>query len=432
MSLSVSFKTIGCRLNQAETAQMTARFTATGYRVVPFGEPCDAAVIHGCTITGKADRDSLRAIRQARRTAPHAVTVLAGCPAETRRGTVTGVRGPDLVIGQAGKFTLPEALHRFDPNRFPAPATPEPPQACPPVFATRRAFVKVQDGCDFRCAYCVVPAARGMPSSRPIPEVLGEISRLVDAGFKEVVLTGANLGCYRDGGQGLADLVWRVDALPGVIRIRLSSIELTTAEGPIVDLMASSAKLCRFLHIPLQSGDDGILAAMGRRYDTAAYRRAIDNAVARLPGLGLGTDLIAGFPGETPEAFENTARLARELPFNNLHVFPYSPRAGTRAATLSGQVSEDEKKERVRRLREIGTAQRVAFAATWEGRTVTVLVESVSPTGEGHGWTGPYVEAVVTGPALKRGDIVEALAGRAAGGKLFCQAMTQAMKGPLP
>jgi threonylcarbamoyladenosine tRNA methylthiotransferase MtaB len=426
MTPAVTFKTIGCRLNQAETAGMAAQFTAVGYRVAAFGEPCDAAVIHGCAITAKAERDSLRAARQARRTSPHAIVILAGCPAETAGDTLRARGEVDLVVGQAGKSALPALLHRLHPERFPPPHASPSPSAGTPRFDTRRAFVKVQDGCDFRCAYCIVPAARGRPISRPVQDVLDEIRRLTLAGFKEVVLTGANLGCYADGAARLVDLVREAERLPDVARLRLSSIEITTAERPIVDHMAASAALCHSLHIPLQSGDDGILAAMGRRYTTEDYRRTVEYALARVPDVGLGTDVIVGFPGEDDRAFANTMALVRSLPFSNLHVFPYSRRPGTRADTLGDQVSETVKKKRVRALIELGVTQRAAFAESFVGKAVDVLIEEVSEDGTGHGWTGQYVEAFVAGVTGKSGEVVRLRPDRTQDGRLFGSAATSA------
>ena len=419
MSPHVSIETIGCRLNQAETASIAAGFVAAGYSVTPFGTPCDVALIHGCAITGKAERDSLRAARRARRASPLAVVILAGCPAETSAQSLRDHTEIDLVIGQAGKFTLPTLLHQLHPGRFPSPDTSGHAATGMPLFDTRRAFVKVQDGCNFRCAYCVVPTARGEPVSRPLTDVVDEIRPLAAAGFKEIVLTGANLGCYAEGPHRLVDLIRAVEAIPDVARIRLSSIELTTAEHAVIDRMAASDKLCRFLHIPLQSGDDGVLAAMGRRYDTAQYRRAVDYAVAQLPDLGLGTDIIVGFPGETVRAFENTVQLVRDLPFSNLHVFPYSRRSGTRADALPDQIAEVVKKERVRILLDLGAAKRAAFAEGFVGKTVEALIEHVDKEGTAHGWTGQYLEAVISGRGLHRGDRATFSVAKAVGHKLF-------------
>ena len=406
MPLTVSFKTIGCRLNQAETATMMAQFDAAGYRTVPFGTPCQVTVIHGCAITGKAEHSSLYAARQAKRTCADTLVVLAGCPAETLGETLRDDTTVDLTIGQGGKFAIPELLHRLHPERFPSPGTTPDRAATIPRFDTQRALVKVQDGCDFGCAYCIVPTARGTPQSRPVSEILEETRRLAEAGFREIVLTGANLGRYEHGAKRLTDLIREIETIPGIARIRLSSIELTTTEDALIPHLATSPTLCQFLHIPLQSGDDGILAAMGRRYDSATYRRTVEKAVGAMPFVGLGTDIIVGFPGEDDRAFGNTLQLVRDLPFSNLHVFPYSRRPGTRAESLPDQIPEAVKKDRLHALIAIGESKRLLFAERFIGRTVSVLIERVDATGTGHGWTGEYVAAQVTAPDLAQRQVL--------------------------
>jgi threonylcarbamoyladenosine tRNA methylthiotransferase MtaB len=332
---SVAFKTIGCRLNQAETARMAAQFMAAGYKVVQFHEQCDVCVIHTCAVTAKADKDGVRIARVMKRSNPDTVVVLAGCSAEVAPDRLKKESLADIVVGQQDKFNLPAILTRSQ-AKSPAWST----ASCVPVFTNTRALVKVQDGCDFRCAYCIVPAARGEPSSRSFPEIVAEVEALADNGYVEVVLTGANLGCYDSGGKKLPDLIARVEKIPGILRIRLSSIEISTVERALIDYMAGSAKLCRCLHLPLQSGDDGILASMGRRYDTARFRSTVDYALSRIPLLGLGTDIIVGFPGEDENSFQQTIRLVDEIQFSNVHAFSYSKRPRTRAANMSGQVSK--------------------------------------------------------------------------------------------
>lgn len=418
MAPSVSFKTVGCRLNQAETASITTRFVQAGYGIVPSGSPADVAVIHGCAITRKAEHSSLYAARQAKRTRADTLVILAGCPAETLGAALRGETSIDLSVGQGGKYAIPDLLHRLHPDRFPAPPPFRTGPAPLPQFETKRALIKVQDGCDFRCAYCIVPAARGTPQSRPLQEVVDEVTRVTAAGFREIVLTGANLGRYEDGHRTLVDLVQAVEAIPHIGRIRLSSIEITTAEHAILDHLAGSTHLCRFLHIPLQSGDDGILKAMGRRYDAATYRSLLERATQRIPLLGLGTDIIVGFPGEDDQAFENTVRMVRELPFSNLHVFPYSQRNGTRAATMPGQIPEAIKKERLHILAGLGESKRRLFSEQFLGKDVSVLIERVDSKGIGHGWTGEYLEAEVTGPLLQPRQIVTLTVDRTESGRL--------------
>lgn len=419
MNPRVSLKTIGCRLNQAETAALAARFEAAGYQIVPFGTPCDTVVVHGCAITRNAERDSLRSVRQARRHTPLAVITMTGCPAQLLGDTLRGDSGPDLVVGQAGKLSIPDLLHARYPDRFPRPPGGDDVAAGTPRFDATRALVKVQDGCEFRCAYCIVPAARGPSVSRPLSLIAGEVRRLADCGFREVVLTGANLGCYADNGRSLVDVIHAVEAVRGIQRIRLSSIELTTVEKAVVDHMAASEKLCRFLHLPLQSGDDGILASMGRRYTRDQYRRAVEYAAEKVPGLGLGADIIVGFPGEDAAAFANTRTLIEALPFSNLHVFPYSRREGTRADTMPGQVSPPEKERRVAVLLDVEKRKQADFAASFIGKPVTVLIETLDDDGSGLGWTGEYVPARITGCGLHPNQIVRYTVAEVRNGRVF-------------
>ena len=416
-SFRVSLKTVGCRLNQAETARIAAQFVAAGYAIVPFGAACDACVIHGCAVTRTAELDSVRLTRRAKRAGGDPVVVLAGCPAQYAGARLQPGAGADLLLGQCDKFRIPEILHELHPDRFP-PAHSLREQPLPPGATATRALLKCQDGCDFRCAYCVVPDARGPATSRPLADIAAEARDLAYAGFREVVLTGANLGCYRDGSHGLVDLLSAVEALDGIARVRLGSIELTTAERDVIDHMAAAPKLCRFLHLPLQSGDDRILASMGRRYTNAQYRATAEYAVQTLPQVGLGADIIAGYPGEDETAFEHTVALVESLPFSNLHVFPYSPRPGTRAADLGDRVPAPLKKARVHRLLALAQEKRQRFAERFVGRDVAVLVERVKADGTGVGWTGEYLEAQVAGPGLQTNQLAPARIRSAEGGRL--------------
>ena len=402
---SVSVKTIGCRLNQAESAGIMAAFRAAGYGTVLPGDEADVCVVHTCAVTANAERKCVQFARSIKRRNPETFLVLAGCAVEVSHDRLRRDTGADLLAGQADKSRLPE-LVAANPNRhFPLPPRPSPPTPLP-FFSTTRALVKVQDGCDFNCSYCVVPRARGNPVSRPVPEVLDEVRGLAAEGFKEVVLTGANLGCYRSSGRGIVDLLAAVEQVAGIHRIRLSSIEVSTAEREILDYMSGSEKLCRYLHIPLQSGSSTVLQRMARRYTPDHFRRLVEFAQTRVPRLGLGTDLIVGFPGEEETDFEQTMAIVTELPFSNLHVFPYSKRAQTPAARMPGQVPERTRKERVAQLVELGEHKKQTFAERLIGHPVSVLIEEQLPDGSFAGWTGEYLRARARGPDITTGDLV--------------------------
>ncbi len=404
--LTISFKTVGCRLNQAETARIAAGFEAAGWQVTEPGGACDAAVINTCTITHHAERDCARWARRLRREGARLV-ILAGCAVEHDGDALKAATGADLIAGQAQKFSLPERLaSEFGLSPVP-PRTGETPEgeefAKPAVFDTTRGLVKVQDGCDFRCSYCIVPETRGTPVSRPLPDILADILRLVDAGYREITLTGANLGCYRDQPHGLVDLLERTEQINGLERVRIGSIETTTVEREVIDFMASSQKLCHFLHLPLQSGDDGVLRHMRRRYTVTRFRDTVEYATTEMPDLGLGTDVIVGFPGEDDRAFENTRELVRALPFSNLHVFPYSPRRGTPAAGMPDQIPASIKKARAAELIAIGKTKREDFARTFFGQPVTILVENSKR--DTIGWTPQYLPVRIPGIRLPRNTL---------------------------
>lgn len=393
---TVSFKTIGCRLNQAETAQMAASLETAGWSVVPFGDAVDACVIHTCAVTAKAEQTCARYARVARKQGARTV-ILAGCAAEVDGKNLKARSAADLILSQTDKYNIAELLER---------GRSRPESASVPRFDTKRAIIKVQDGCDFGCAYCIVPSTRSTKYSRPVAEVVEEVRKVADRGYKEFVLTGANLGCFSDNGRGLARLVEAVEQIPGVKRIRLSSVELSTVEREIIEFMAGSTKLCHFLHVPLQSGDDRILAAMGRRYDIKQYLAFVDFALGKIPLLGLGTDIIVGFPGEDTAAFENSRHVLERVPFNNVHVFPYSRRPGTKAAGMRPEVQAPETRRRAAELLVLAERKKVEFARQFVGNNVSVLVENVDRKGIASGWTGEYVEAKVNAAGITVNQIV--------------------------
>ncbi len=421
--MRVAFKTVGCKLNQAETARIAAGFVAAGYAVTDWGRPCEVAVVHSCAVTGDAERTSARLARSAARQEPRPFVVLIGCAAEADAARIRDVTGADLIVGQRDKYDLPARLrvlafpanaskgsakteHGLPPDTRHAP--PDTRLPCPSLLSRTRAIVKIQDGCDFRCAYCIVPLTRGAPVSRPLPEIVAELEALAENGVREVMLTGVNIGLYRHGRVRLPELLQRIESVAGILRFRIGSLEMSTTEKAVADFMAQSGKLCRYLHFPLQSGDDTVLRDMGRRYAVREWRQSVEYALAKLGTPGLGADIVVGFPGEDRRAFANTLALVRDLPFSNLHVFPFSPRPGTRAFDMPQTVSATEKKERVSRLIALGARKRIAFARTWIGREVSVLIEKrEGPVSRG--WTSEYVPAILSNSGSRINELARFL-----------------------
>ncbi len=414
----VAFATLGCKLNQYDTTELSALLEARGFRTVPFEEPAQLYVINTCTVTARADYSDRQMIRRAIARNPEALVVVTGCYAQTNPGAVAAIPGVDLVLGAREKYELPALLDGLEKrvrplvrvgdvfdDRRPAPVVPL--RRFAPGYT--RAFVKVQDGCQHRCSFCVVPFARGKSRSQPAALVLEQVEALVAAGYAEVVLTGVDLGHY--GWDlvprlSLAALVRRLLDVRGLRRLRLSSILPAYFTRDLVETIAGEPRVCRHLHVPLQSGSERVLRAMRRPYDVRLYRALVERLAGALPDLGLGTDLITGFPGETPEAFAETETLVEALPFTYLHVFSYSDRRGTEAARLAvPRVPPEETRRRTTRLRQLSTAKNLAFRRAHLDREVEVLVlEHRNRAGALVGLTGNYLEMAFEGPdALMRG-----------------------------
>lgn len=398
--MTIAFKIFGCRLNQAEGAGFITQFETAGFERVPLGAAADVVLVYSCTVTQKAENECVKTLRHLRATQPHAFIVLAGCAAETcTRDLLKGI--VDLFVGREQKEDLVrivgERLGKGGGSREEGGGDM---QTRP---TTQRATLKVQDGCAFRCAYCIVPHARGEPRSRSMEECLVEAQSYVGAGFQELVITGCNTACYADGKRNLIDLLKACVELKGLGRIRLGSIEPGTVERQLIDLMASDARICNFLHLPIQSGCDATLRRMKRRYTIAAIRDTLDYAFEKIPDLGLGTDIIVGFPGESLEDFEQTCQLIQDYLFSNVHVFPYSERPGTPAALMEHQVPVAERKRRAKELSKIADAQRESYLQRFLGKDVTLLVEHVDRAGRACGWSAEYLPCAVQGlPATTR------------------------------
>jgi threonylcarbamoyladenosine tRNA methylthiotransferase MtaB len=424
--VTVAFATLGCKLNQHDTGELQALLEARGYRTVPFDQPAHLYVVNTCTVTARADYSDRQAIRRAVARNPGARVVVTGCYAQTSPGAVARIPGVDLVLGTRDKYALPDLLDDLGKRDRPLVRVGDVFGAAPlPVVPLRRflpgftrAFVKVQDGCQHRCSFCIVPFARGGSRSQPLPVVVEQVERLIASGYREVVLTGVDLGHYGwdlAPRTSLARLVRRLLDVDGLVRLRLSSILPAYFTEELRETLVSSPRICRHLHVPLQSGADRVLRAMRRPYNGRLYRRLVERLAGSIPGLGLGTDVITGFPGETPEEFLETERMIDSLPFSYLHVFSYSDRRGTEAArSREGRVAPDEIRRRTTRLRRLGAQKQRAFREAHVGRDVEVLVLDQREREGGRlvGLTDNYLEVAFEGP--------ETLAGRFARVRVDC------------
>ena len=409
-----SLHTLGCRLSQSETAMLADTLTRQGYRLVEFGKETDLLVLNTCSVTENAEKDCRYAVRKTLRHSPHAFVAVTGCYAQTGAAQLQTVPGIDLIVGTQFKMNLPDYLPA--PSRLQKQPEPElrhsrtidredfilPGTA---YSDSTRALLKVQDGCDFMCSFCLIPFARGRERSRVAEDVLREARDLTAHGYRELVLTGVNIGQYSYQGMELVDLLRELEAIPAVTRIRISSIEPTTVPARLLEHMAASTKLCHYLHLPLQSGDDGILQAMNRRYGVRDYEDLVGQALAFMPDLGLGTDLMVGFPGEDEQAFANTVQTAGRLPFSYFHVFSYSSRPGTAAARLEPQTPPEIIRQRSRTLAQLSRTKALAFYQRQIGRIVPVLFEQGERDGFRTGTTANFTRVAVTADAVSAGSI---------------------------
>ena len=390
----VAFLTLGCKLNSYETESLREVFYQHRYDIVDSDQPADYYVINTCAVTGHAEADARQLIRSLTKRSPSARVIVTGCYAQRDAQTLAGMPEVTLVVGNAEKTQLFQLFedslgtadaeekvftsHPFKgrpTERFSFGAGGDAATASP----FTRATIKVQDGCDDFCTFCIIPHLRGPSVSRPTAAILEHARALAAAGYKEIDLTGVHTGAY---GMDLATpttllaMLEQLVRVDGIERIRLNSIEPATVSEELLDFIAASPKICQHLHICLQSGDDDILRLMRRHYDVASYERLITNVMRRMPECGLGSDMLVGFPGETEAHFERTLRVVERLPFSYLHVFSYSARPGTPAAKYPGQVQPAMTKERSRRLREVAQTKKKGFAARFLGQERAILLES--------------------------------------------------------
>lgn len=400
--MRIAFTTLGCKINQYETEQMQRALLSRGGVVVPFTADADVYIINTCTVTAKSDYQCRQAVRAAVRRGNGARVVVTGCYAETRPEEIRMIPGVDAVVGNREKESLAGLIMPAGSPLTRLPAAVPAGSSVTPSGRTR-AFLKMQDGCDGSCSYCIVPRARGRSRSLPEDALVQSFQGLVESGYPEIVLSGIHIGRY---GADLAPptdlsrVLARFLSMRGRARIRLSSIEPREITPEIIGFLGKG--LCRHLHIPLQSGDDAILAAMNRDYSSGFYRELIEDIAQRVPGIAIGADVMVGFPGEGETEFENTYRLIQESPLTHLHVFSYSPRPGTPAASMKNHVPEKIKKQRSEALRELGRKKHIAFRVQCTGNPLRTVVEGKEDprTGLLSGITDNYIRVLIQG--LKR------------------------------
>jgi threonylcarbamoyladenosine tRNA methylthiotransferase MtaB len=380
--------TLGCKVNQAESDTIHQDLKSSGWRAAAGEVPPDVCIINTCTVTGKASMQSRQILRQAIRENPDARIVVTGCYAQTAAEELAAIDGVSDIVGNTYKQKISSMLTAGDDDTSKRPrtlcgsATSRPPFDWPPATGSigrTRAFLKIQDGCNAICAYCIVPHARGPSRSMPFYQVVENLKALAENGYREAVLTGIHLGHYGldlHPPSSLKRLLETVVASRPIQRVRLSSIEPLEISPDIIELAADHPMVCRHFHIPLQSGDDRVLAKMKRPYRVDYFRSLVGRIHRKMPDAAIGLDVMAGFPGETDSAFAETADLIRELPVSYLHVFPFSPRPGTPAKALPEQVPGDVAKQRCRHIRAIGDAKRREFRRKFVGSIVQVLVET--------------------------------------------------------
>jgi threonylcarbamoyladenosine tRNA methylthiotransferase MtaB len=434
---TAAIATVGCKLNQYESEGIAELLEKSGFGIVPFTETADVYIVNTCTVTMRSDYRSRQMLRRASRTNPSAVLIATGCYAQREPERLAGMPEVDIVVGNSDKAAIPELASKHldlkTPRRrqefidCPDSMTAQAPRShtlVRPLTADSfepfdivrfrgytRAFLKIQDGCDRRCSYCAVPAARGPSRSRPLAGVLRQATTLAENGYRELVLTGVHIGAYDSNGRRLPDLLRELVAIDQLDRVRLGSVEPLQLTQELADTIVELDKVCNHLHIPLQSGSDRILSAMRRGHSAAEYENNVRRVTDRLPHLGLGADVMVGFPGETEDDFAATIDLIERLPFTYLHVFAYSPRSGTPAAELTETLSGLRKKERSRTIKELSTRRSLDFRTALIGSELKILVEKRDHS-EGtllSGLSDSYVRVEIEGPESLKNHFVRVL-----------------------
>ncbi len=401
---SVAFHTLGCKLNFAETSTIARQLTDAGYKKVSFDDAAHVFVINTCSVTENADKECKLIVKRALKANPEGLVVIIGCYAQLKPEEISEIEGVDLVLGAKEKFNILSYLNDVEKSENLAEV-----HSCEieeadffigsySIGDRTRAFLKVQDGCDYKCTYCTIPLARGISRSDTVENVIKNAREIASQDIKEIVLTGVNIGDYGKGEFGnkrhehtFLDLVKELNKVSGIERIRISSIEPNLLKDETIDLVSKSQSFVPHFHIPLQSGSDEVLKKMKRRYLTQLYRNRVAKIREVMPDACIGVDVIVGFPGETEEEFMKTYQFLNELPISYLHVFTYSERENTEAADMEGVVPVSERKKRNKMLRILSEKKKMAFYQTQLGKTLPVLWEHENKDGLMYGYTENYV-----------------------------------------
>jgi threonylcarbamoyladenosine tRNA methylthiotransferase MtaB len=397
--MKVALHTLGCKLNFSETSSVGLQFLSKGFDIVDPREQADVYVINTCTVTESAERECRQIVRRFLRQNPEAYIIVTGCYAQLRPDEISSIKGVDAVLGSNEKFDVFSVIDNFNKKELACIfVSPVDNQAefghaySSDADSRTRAYLKIQDGCDYKCTFCTIPLARGKSRSMSPDEVVLEFKKLLEEDYKEIILTGVNVGDYgKSFNTNLYELLLRLTKIDSEFRIRISSIEPNLLSDQIIDLTTESNRLCKHFHIPLQSGSPNILKSMQRRYTADDYEELIYKIKKRIPDAGIGADVIVGFPGETNEDFLKTHNFLRDLPISYLHVFTYSERPNTKAITLDSKVEVHERRERNNILRILSDKKRNEFYNQMIGKKLNVLFEHENHNGDMKGFSSNYI-----------------------------------------
>lgn len=399
--------TLGCKVNSYESNFMKEALVKNGFSFCNLNEKCDILILNTCTVTDTSDKKSLKEVRRLKRENPNAILVVCGCSVQNDKTKYDDL-GINILMGNINKSNIVSIIEKYLDDKTPVEyvaKTRDLPFENMEVDISdhTRAYIKIEDGCDNFCSYCIIPFVRGKKRSKDFSLVLREVEHLANNGYKEIVLTGIDTGGYESNGKDLTDLIHEMSKINGIERIRQSSIEITQINEKFINELKNNNKICDHIHIPLQSGSDSILKLMNRKYDLKYFFDKIDMIRSVRPDISITTDVIVGFPGETEEMFLETMETCKKINFSKIHAFPYSERKGTKASMMDGKVPESVKHERVKKLLELSDSLEKSYYDKFKGKKLDVLIEEVSESGS-KGHTSNYL-MVHTNEKLQKGEI---------------------------